>query len=421
MPESNIDHSALQDLKTALAKVFRCDVSETVPFGALWRSALVVCVNHEDPTLLTYIASLEQRVINLREEARKDHETAAKNARDQGKAAHATVCNLREHIDMLRSQREAVTEVTNKQISDLLQEREQLGDVAEQWMEESGRLRAQLTEAEGNGFSLASDYKQFRHETARAICESLRDHDLPSMELLMVLRTIVYECTEHTMRYTVYGENGTERATVVIQDHLWGALGNPESDAGEQDIKRGVADKPMPWPGSEYLDDPTEVPEPEVVAEPSLEHDTQVRPLSPEDDFDPHDPRWTQYAADPTLNRGIEPDKAGNIYEPAPVDPESRPEVTSRLDCECTPRESDPSMPWVQRVARPKAHDEQGDHERQQANCEYGEARQGVKDLDPWQASSPNEPPAMPKSLTDLTGMDPTSNTHEHTDEVPKK
>ena len=42
-------------------------------------------------------------------------------------------------------------------------------------------------------------------------------------------------------------------------------------------------------------------------------------------------------------------------------------------------------------------------------------------ELDPWQAGGPNESPAAPGgSLTDLTGMDPTSSNREHTDEVKK-
>ena len=387
---------------------------------------------------------------------------------------------------------------------------------------------ARLETTKQNGFDLATEFRKFRHNTARIVCEALSMFPLPDEGLPTALRTVVYECTDKTMRYR--DMDGRE---FVVQDHLWGAMGNPKPEPGPGETKTvvvsgldvdgkpiseelevfvgadpvftkneysslflpggGVAHfaKPTPlpceWPGSEYEKDQSKVcapcdhsecgdrTEPEESEGPhddawaDLVRDVQVRPLAPEDDFDPNDPRWEHYAADPrdlsvidevevthaSLGRDGSIGLGGVVrdYQPAAVDPDSRPDVMARLDCEPTAREPDPNMPWVMRVKaqgpcihptryiRPAAKDtyictncgedvthvvDEMRQERRgaEADHEAPEPSEAYEppELDPWAASGPQEPQeGAPPSLTDLTGMDPTSAHHEHADEEPKK
>lgn len=155
-------------------------------------------------------------------------------------------------------------------------------------------------------------------------------------------------------------------------------------------------------------------------------------------------------AADPTWVEVIPPSlmhpdpKAARA--PAPVDPDSRPEYMALMDCEPSPEEPHPDMPWVQRKVSPVTKPSPCFHPWRGIRAAKGGGYICTKcgadvtgivvnksrcsgacpaaervELDPWAASTPNEPQAVPeRSLTDLTGMDPTSEQHEHTDEVPK-
>lgn len=456
--------------------------------------------------------------------------------------------DLTRAITRLRTRNEAQAQLVDEAHLELVELREQAAAVGREseflaLCRRHDGLRLQMGD-------LSREFKTFKSETARILTEGIAasDNHGDRETLMRAVRVVVDAChpaeptPDPSYKIVVSGidQHGDEVSEEL--DMSLTKMGETVTTKNSYREFPSAIHKEtdplaaeVPWPGEEYLEDPTDRPvcwdtcvhSYDTMAgrgcgdcawrgNGGVDTDAQVRPTAPEDaDFDPSDPRWAEqvvvgvgaiirnrmedkarreirdvpvdeqsdmnskaWAAgrngDP-LPLPTNPEAAGwyrvgkgtpqendpkgkphsvadRVYEPAPVDPDDAHRHHHLPPCEPSQSEPLPGKPWIQQkvtngsgecvhpvrysvlcagggcICTMCGEDVTGVIEGRKtalalANGDAPDTPKGnaPPELDPWQAGGPNESPAAPGgSLTDLTGMDPTSSNREHTDEVKK-